>query len=145
MGYYSEYDGSIDIKNADKETLTGILDPILDSIQENLPDGNIDVSEHQGTVSINLYGYSKWYDWDDDLNELVKTLTDKGYDVEGLVNRTGEDGGDIERWTCRNGESSTRGATIVFATKEEIIAAIKDSYPDGPEAIYAELSKRELI
>lgn len=143
MGYYSEYNGGIDIDNASIETLNPILDKFSQLIKYNTG-GDIDIMQCENTVSISLWGEGKWYDWSDDLDRFVKELADMGYTVTGNVDRSGEDSGDLERWECYDNKTATTPARIIYATDAEILDAIKEACADGAEAILNNLKSKNL-
>lgn len=143
MGYYSEYNGGIDIDNAGIETLNPILDKFSQLIKDNT-DGDIDIMQRENTVSISLWGEGRWYDWNTDLDRFAKELADMGYTVNGSVDRSGEDSGDLERWDCDDNKTATTPARIIYATDAEILDAIKEACADGAEAILDTLKSKNL-
>ena len=139
MGYYSTYDGNITIKGKTGTDHHDIHEAIERLITPNLS-APPHVSTSDGTIEVEIYDVTKWYDWNTDLTQFADELTKAGYTVNGHIDRQGEENDDHDALSIENGVATVSVRRGTFATDEGIRSIIEAHYAEGVDALVSAIT-----
>ncbi len=122
MGYYSTLEGELIIRTNDGSSINAY--DVTNAVMEN-PTFSWALDGVTPSVDLDTITYlvegdeGKYYNLNRDLEDLISWLEDRGFNVNGYIIRVGEENGDIEKLTIKNGEVTIYTVKIIFGDGTE--------------------------